>query len=169
MPDRQAVEGGAVVGPGGEVVVHEGVEALVVAGFEEVDEFVDEDVFETGGGLFGEFGVEADGAAGGGATAPAGFHMADGDVGDLNAEDGFPFGDEGGQGVFDLVPIPGGEEGLPFGFVGAGADGEVEGGVVQFDGGRGVVLGDGEEVAFAPDVVAFPLQVVPGGFPLLLL
>ena len=51
MGEGGAVEVGAEEGPVGEAVVHEGAEAVGVVAFEEVDEFVDEDVFEADGGL----------------------------------------------------------------------------------------------------------------------
>lgn len=60
MADGQAVEGLLVGAPFGVVLVHEGLEAGVVGGFEQVDQFVDDDVFEALGGLFGEVGVETD-------------------------------------------------------------------------------------------------------------
>jgi hypothetical protein len=60
VADGQAVQSVPVGAPFGEVLVHEGLEAGVVRGFQKVHELVDHDVFEALGRLFGEIGVEAD-------------------------------------------------------------------------------------------------------------
>ena len=54
MPDGKAVEGIAVPAPVGHVMVDEADEAGVVGRLDEVDEFVDDDVFEALRRLFSE-------------------------------------------------------------------------------------------------------------------
>ncbi len=79
MADGQAIQSVLVGSPFGHELVHEGNEAGVVGRFEKVHEFVDDEVFEALGGLFGEVGVETDGAGVVIATAPLGFHLLDED------------------------------------------------------------------------------------------
>lgn len=61
----------------GEGFVHEGDEAGVVVTFQEVGHFVDEEVLEAGGGLFGEFEVKPDAAGLDVAGSPFGLHALD--------------------------------------------------------------------------------------------
>ena len=95
VADGEEVEGMLVGAPCGEVVIHECDEAGVVGGFDEVEEFVDDEVFEALGGLFGEVRVEADGSGEVVAASPACFHALDEELPGLDAEAGFPLGDEG--------------------------------------------------------------------------
>jgi hypothetical protein len=60
MSHGQAVEGLLVGTPFRVVLVHEGLEAGIVGGFEQVYQFVDDEIFEALGGLLGEVGIEAD-------------------------------------------------------------------------------------------------------------
>ena len=124
MPNGKLVEGVQQVGPGGKMVIHEGVEALVVAGFEQVNHFVDDDVFETGWWFLGKFGVEADGVGGWGAATPFGFHVAHTEASDGDAQTRLPCGYEGRDGLFEQITIPGGQDGFAAGGVYAWAEGE---------------------------------------------
>jgi len=72
------------------------------AAFEEVDHFVDQDVFEASGRFFGQRQVDPDAADPGVAGAPAGLHFFDAPVGDGFADFGSPLGDE----IRDLFPEP---------------------------------------------------------------
>lgn len=95
-----------MVGPGRQVMVHQIVEALVVARFKQMNHFVDKDVFQTFRGLFGEFGVETEGAAGGSAATPARLHMAHRETHHFDTQNRFPSGNEGRDGFFEQVAIP---------------------------------------------------------------
>ena len=60
MPHRQPVEDLPAGLPLGHEMVHQGDEAGVVGGFQQVDHLVNHDVFEALPGLLREIGVEAD-------------------------------------------------------------------------------------------------------------
>jgi hypothetical protein len=115
-------------------------------------------------GFFGEFGVEEEGAGGGVATAPFGFHVAEEDAGGVDAEGGFPFGEERGEGGVELGTVPGRENSFTFVRGRVRAEGKVEVLGVQFDDRRVVFFVDLDEVTAAPDGVAFAVEVFAGGF-----
>lgn len=146
----------------GEKLIHQGLKPRVVMAFQQVDQFVDEDVFQALRGLFGEFGVEEEGAGGGVATTPFGFHVAEEDAGGVDAEGGFPFGEERRESGVELGAVPRGEEGFTFVRGRVRAEGEVEVLGVQLDDRRAVFFVDLEEVAAAPDGVAFAVEVFAG-------
>lgn len=157
--DRQLVELVAVELPAGHEVVHQGGEAGVVGGLEEVGEFVDDDVFEAFRGFFGEVGGEADVARGRVAASPAGFHPLDEKLGDFDAHQPFPFGDERQRGLAKLAAIPFFGDVVFFRPVAPWAYVQKHLVVAEFDGGRGIGFDDFEQVAFSPDVVAFAVEV----------
>ena len=57
MPYRQAIESSSAFLPAGHEAIQKGAEAFVVGWFQQMDHFVDNDVFEALAGFFGEFGV----------------------------------------------------------------------------------------------------------------
>jgi hypothetical protein len=61
-----------------------------------------------------------------------------------------------------LLAIPFLQDGLAFGMAGSWAHLEVHLAVLQLDGRWLVALRDLEEVALAPDVVAFPVEILTG-------
>ena len=77
MLQRLPVQFLTVVLPEGHEAVHVGDEAVVVMSLEQVDHFVDDDVFEAVGGFFDEFEVEPDAAGSDVAGAPFCFHLFD--------------------------------------------------------------------------------------------
>ena len=93
-------------GPLGHELGHVGVEAGVVVSFEQVNHFMHDDVFEAVGRFFDEFEVEPDALLFDVAGAPFRFHVFDSPVGDFDADDGFPFLDEGWDDGFELLAIP---------------------------------------------------------------
>ena len=58
-----------------QVFVHDGYEAIVVTAFDQMREFVDNDVFEALDRFLGQFSVEADTPCAGVAASPFGFHL----------------------------------------------------------------------------------------------
>lgn len=81
--------------PGRKILAHKRFEAFVVRGLQQMDHFMDDDVFEAARGPFGKVGVEADGGFVVVATAPTGFHAAQIEFIDLDLHDFFPFFDKG--------------------------------------------------------------------------
>ena len=136
MTDGEVVQDSAVVFPVGNELFEYGHEATVVGGFEEVNHFVDEDVFEAFAGFFREVSVEADGPGFGGATSPFCFHALDEKAIDFDAYKGLPFGEERWHGLFELVPIPSLHDGFFFLVCGAGADMEDHAFVSEVNGRR---------------------------------
>ena len=70
---------------------------IVVMPFQQVGQFVNDDVFEALHRLFREFEIEPDSAGGGVAGAPFGFHPLDAPVGDMHSQDGLPLLHERGD------------------------------------------------------------------------
>ena len=169
MPDRQAIERVLERTPLRHVLVHQRDEAGVVGGFEDVNQFVNDEVFEAFEGLFREVGVEAYRPCVVIAAPPLGFHALDEDSLHLHAEACFPFGDQRHGGQPQLLAIPLVHDGLALGLASVRADVEEHFAVFEFDGGGLVDLNDLEQVAFAPDVVAFTVEEFTGGFAFLLL
>ena len=67
MPYRKAIQPFTVKPPIGHKEVHQGDEAAVVGGFEQMGHFMNDDVFEVFAGFFGQIAIEPD-ACGGRAT-----------------------------------------------------------------------------------------------------
>ena len=57
MPYWQAIEGFSAFGPSWHEAIQKRAEAFVVGWFQQMEHFVDNDVFEALAGLFSEFGV----------------------------------------------------------------------------------------------------------------
>ena len=164
----KAVEGFPVGAPLGVVLVHQGLEASIVGGFQEMHQLVNNDVFEALGGLFGEVGIEADAVSRRIATAPLGLHALDEDFIHFHIEAFFPAFNEWGNGFADLVAIPFLHKFLAFLTAGSGPHLELHALVAKLDGGWGGGFSDVEEIALAPDVVALAFEEFTRGFALLL-
>ena len=70
-----------IVLPFGHEQIHHRHKPGVVAGLDQVREFMHHDVLQALGWFLGQVSVQADGAAGGVATAPFGFHALHEDLG----------------------------------------------------------------------------------------
>lgn len=164
MGEGNAVEFIAVVAPVGHEVVHQGVEAGVMAGFEQVCQFMNNDVFKALARLFGKVAVEADTAGAGIATAPFGLHALHVDFFHLHAHDLFPVGNQGDGGVAHLFTIPGGDDRLLLFEITAGADRELHVIVFQLHGWNLIRLVHFEQIAPPPNIMAFPVHIVTRSF-----
>src|SRR5450759_2374443 len=89
-----------------EVSVHQRHETLVVMPRDQMNEFVDDDVFEALHRLLGEFKVQPDAVGLGIASAPSRFHFLDAPLSDHNTQDRLPFLDERWNQFFELLAIP---------------------------------------------------------------
>jgi len=65
---RGAVQERPLFAPPGQVLVHEAGETVRVVALQEMHQLMNDDVFQAFLGLFGQFGIEADGAGPGVAT-----------------------------------------------------------------------------------------------------
>jgi hypothetical protein len=122
MPDGQAIEHFPIGSPAGHKVVHQSDEAAVVGGFQQMNHFVSDDLFEAFPGLFCEVGVEPDGGGTVAAAAPFRFHLVHEKALDFHSHGRVPLRDQPGSGGFELAPVPLVEDGLLFCFVGGWAD-----------------------------------------------
>jgi hypothetical protein len=148
-------------------LVHQGDKSTVVSRFEQVNHFMENDVFETFEGLFGKFEIEPDGFGFGAAAAPLGFHLSDPKVFYRNAEVLFPFGYQRGNCRFKLLPIGCLKDFIFFIEIGSWSNLEHHLSMLEFELGDGVFFDDVEQVALAPEIVAFPIEVFTRGFALL--
>ena len=71
--------------------VHDGREPLRVVPFQQVRQFVDDDVFQTRRRFLGQFQIHPNAAGFNVAGAPLGFHFLDAKLIGTNAQDGLPF------------------------------------------------------------------------------
>ena len=110
MPHRQPVQQIPPGLPVGQVTVQEISKPATVGRLQQVKQFVDQDIFQADRRLAGQFGVQADGPGAGGATAPAGLHVLDVEMADLDAQVLFPMGQERGRVFAYLVTVPGCED-----------------------------------------------------------
>lgn len=125
---------------------------------------MDEDVFQTFGGLFGQFQIEPDTALGDVATAPSGFHLFDTPLGHPLADDGFPFGNEGGDAFFEFGPVPFVKDQLPIGGAGVRLDIQHQfGAVLDHHLVPAIALDHFQPVTTAKKVVAFTGDHLAGG------
>ena len=88
------------------MLVHELREAVVVVAFQEMHEFVDDDVFEALDRLLGEFEVQPHAATIGVAGAPLGFHSFDSRLCGRHFHARLHFAMSGGINSFKLLSIP---------------------------------------------------------------
>lgn len=141
------------------MLVEQGDEALVVAAAHEVRQFVEHDVFEALWMLARKLGIQAHGPPIRVRASPFGLHATDECSVRLHAQQGLPFGQDGGQGVLNLVSVPALQDFLPSLGWRVGTKAEDDSPVLQLDRGRRIVLDNTEKVALAPDVVGFALDV----------
>ena len=85
MPYGKIVQLIPIVLPLGHEQIHHQHKTSVVAGLDQVREFMHHDVLQALRRLFGQIGVQANGAAGGVAAAPLGFHALHEDLPELAA------------------------------------------------------------------------------------
>src|SRR5579883_2796283 len=106
-----------------------------------------DDVFQAMPRLFDQFEIEPDAPGFDVAGAPFGFHLLDIPLADLDADDRLPFLDQGGNFLFESLPVPGEQDTLALSGVVARAHEEIHDGVVADDYRWGaVVIDDVEEV-----------------------
>src|SRR5664279_129564 len=77
--------------PLGQVLVHQRSETIIVVPLQEMDHFVDGDVFQTADRLLGQLQIEPDSAGIHVAASPLGFHLLDSPVVDAYAQSRLPF------------------------------------------------------------------------------
>lgn len=92
--------------PVGEESIHQGFEIVVVVLFQEMQQFVDDDVFKAVFRLLCQFQVDPDALGEDIASAPFGFHLFDRPLGDLYSDYVLPFDDQGLDSGFQPGPIP---------------------------------------------------------------
>ena len=106
LPHREPVECLAVSLPLWHEAVHQSDEPGVVGGLQQVNQFVDNDVFEALAGFLGEIGVEADGVGLRIAASPLGLHPPHEDPADFNTHQRFPLGNHRRDRCLELLAIP---------------------------------------------------------------
>ena len=92
--------------PVGEVFIHQSFKVVVVVLFQEVQQFVDDDIFQAIFRFFGQLQVYPDAFGIDIAGAPFGFHLFDRPLVDLNTDYLLPFDDQGLDSGFEPGPIP---------------------------------------------------------------
>src|ERR1039458_4897102 len=106
VPYSKAIQRFAAIPPLGHKAVHQGDEAAVVGGLQQVGHFMHHDVFQAFPWLPGQIGIEPD-ACGAGATAtPFGFHPLHKEPLHLHAHERLPFRDQRRDCFLELRPIP---------------------------------------------------------------
>jgi len=85
MPHGQSIELISALDPARQMLVQQGNEPGVVARLQQMQQLMHQDVLQARGWLPGQFGVQADGALGGVAASPAGPHVLDVEVMDVDA------------------------------------------------------------------------------------
>jgi hypothetical protein len=90
-----------------QVLVHYGDEMLVVMPFQQVRQFVDEDIFQALRRLLDKFEVQPDAAGLGVAGAPSGFHLFDAPLRERNPKHRLPFLDERPNQLLELMAMSG--------------------------------------------------------------
>jgi hypothetical protein len=124
-----------------EMLVQQRDEPLIVMRLNEVDEFMNHEIFEALHGLFRQFEVQPDAASRYAARTPLSLHPLDAPSGDLNAQASLPFRDERRNGVAKVLAKPTLQYPLAFRSVGARSHVQFKGGSVpQHDFARPFVL-----------------------------
>ena len=85
-----------------------------MGGLEQVNHFMDDDVFQAFTGFFGELGIEADACGFRIAATPHGFHALDIESVHSDAKERLPFGNKRKDFRFELNPEPGFQDVLFF-------------------------------------------------------
>ena len=165
----QPVETLAAVFPVGKVTCHKGLKAFVMSWFENMNQFMDDYVFETLLGLFGQVGVEANCAGLRVAASPAGFHAADVKLFDFDSDPWFPLCNQLLRRVPNLISIPLFDDLLSLCFVCARTDSQHHAVVFQLDGWWLIGFSNCQQIPLAPDEVTFPFEILTGSLAFLLL
>ena len=92
--------------PVGEIFIHQGFEIVVVVLLQEVQQFMDDDVFQAIFRFLSQFQIDPDALGEDIASAPFGFHLFDRPLGDLYSDDVLPFLNQGLNSGFQPGPIP---------------------------------------------------------------
>ena len=143
-------------------LIHQRREAIVVLALQQMDQLVHDDIFEADRWFFDQFEVEPDALCLDVARAPARLHLFDAPLGDVNAKDGFPLGDERRNEQFELLSIPREQHTFTLSNIAAGAHHQIEAGVVtDGDMRRASLIDDIEAIAVTLKVVAFAGDVFP--------
>lgn len=79
--------------PVGEVLIHQGFEVVIVVLFQEVQQFMDDDVLQAVLWLLGQFQIDPNALGKDVAGAPFGLHLLDRPLVDLHSDDRLPFDD----------------------------------------------------------------------------
>ena len=108
--------------PLGHVVVHQGDEASVVGRFQEVHEFVNQDVLEALWGLLGQLGVEADRVGRGVAAPPFSLHPTDEEALHLDSQSRLPSRQQWPHSPSNLLSIPRLDKSPPLVHTGSGSN-----------------------------------------------
>ena len=161
VPHRQAIEHVPVELPLGHESIHQRDEAGVVRRLQQVDHLVDDDVFEALARLLGEIGVEADACARRGCSFPTSSSSAARRTAPPSRPcSGSHFAISGGTASFSCSRYHSSTIACRFR---SSVPGRTRSSMrlcfSSTDGGC-VALDDLEQVALAPDVVAFPVQVL---------
>lgn len=167
MPHRQPVQLVPVKLPLRHEPFHEGHETVVVGMFDEVRHLMNEDVLETFKGFPGEVGIQADIPGFRITASPAGLHVLDEDLFYIDAQAGFPFGNQLRECGTDLVPKPLDHDLIPRFLTGTRPHIELHGAVLELYAVCRVFLNNLEKIPLPPYVMTFPVDEFPRRFPLL--
>jgi hypothetical protein len=97
----------------GQKFIHIGYERRVVRGFQQVDQLMDNHIFQALMRFLGKLRVQANSSPGWSATSPAGSHPSNNRVIYFYTKDWFPFRDEGRCCILRLSAIPGHDDSFP--------------------------------------------------------
>jgi hypothetical protein len=92
--------------PVGEVFIHPGFEIVIVVFFQEMHQFMDENIFQAILRFLGQFQIAPDALGKDVASSPLGFHLLDRPLVDLHTNDILPFIDQMIHSGFKPGPIP---------------------------------------------------------------
>ena len=148
--------------------VHKFDEFRSVRGFKKVNHLVQDDVIKALPGLFGEFGVQANGAGGRVAAAPSCFHMLHVEFPHRDIEPWLPHADQRRSRTPEKMPIPACDDRLFCGVIRAGSDAQEKTARPNLNARGSLVFDHLEQISLAPDVVAFAVEIFAGRLTVLL-
>ncbi len=164
MAEWEPIQGVLPDSPVGEVFIHQSFEIVVVMLFHEVQQFVDNDVFQAILGFLCQFQVDPDALGKDVTGAPFGLHLFDRPLVDLQSDDFLPLLDHGLHSGFEPGPIPLLQHQRTMPDRGSGLFVEIDvSATSQFDHVDAGVRNHIQEIAFSFQIVTFSCDVLPMG------
>lgn len=156
--------------PGRHVAVEDRQESAVVAGFDQVGEFVQQDVLQALQWFLRQFQIQPDAPGVGVAAAPQGLHALDAPVFGLHTQHLLPFVQQGWHALFHFCPVEGIQQRLALLGCAFGAGAQFQQGLAaQGHSGRTGVGDEAQPAAGAEQIVCFTADHLPLGLAGLLL